>query len=799
LAPAVLAEAEALLAEQALALLLLPAIGQAHVLSLLPPPGGEALGEALGRLGDALARVHAFYDAIGGLPGYQRRCLQMIAAGRASAAAAPAERGQGDGGVRFHLPRGPDLAGPEGRVLAAAAAAAGLEALPHMAEIYPLGGAGDRLGLQCDVTGDSVPTAMLPYCGRTLLEGLLRDLQAREYLYWRLNGTQHTTPVALMTSDAKDNHGRVQALLERLGYFGRGADAFRLFRQPLVPLVGAEDGRWLLPAPLTPMLKPGGHGAIWKLMHDQGVFAWLASCAREAALVRQISNPMAGMDATLLALSGTGYADGRSFGFASCERAVGAAEGINVLAERRQRRADGRGWEWAYNVANVEYTEFERLGVPDKAAAGSALSRFPANTNVLYVGLQAVEGAVRAGIAAGGGAALPAPVFNLKKRFDYRCALSGEHRSTIAGRMECTMQGLVDSLAQRFDAPLPEERHGQLNTFAVFNRRRKVTSSAKRRRKPGSTRVAQTPDGSFLDLMRNAEELLARCGMRTPKVGGVEEYLARGPGFLFLFHPALGPLWDVVSQKIRGGALAPGAELVLEVAEAALTDVRVEGSLLVSADCALGAMEAVPGADALSVAAPLPRPPPTGDLHVHHPDGRMQVLPELYSRDSGAGRRSATKPWAPGAAVAPDERLVFSDRCARVRLTGVVVRNAGVDYAAPGNCYWRHRVARREAARIVLHGQAEFEASHVVLSGDQTFEVPDGYRMVVSAGPGGVPRRALHPLRQRRPSWAWRYSMGARGAIRLSLEEPARLRSGSCRPSDAAQPAAAELPFSYVI
>ena len=49
------------------------------------------------------------------------------------------------------------------------------------------------------------------------------------------------------------------------------------------------------------------------------------------------------------------------------------------------------------------------------------------------------------------------------------------------------------------------------------------------------------------------------------QVGGVEEYLARGPGFLFLFHPALGPLWDVISQKIRGGALAPGAELVLEV------------------------------------------------------------------------------------------------------------------------------------------------------------------------------------------------------------------------------------------
>lgn len=44
------------------------------------------------------------------------------------------------GDVTFHMPRGPNLAGPNGRQLAAESAAAGLEALPHMAEIYPLGG-----------------------------------------------------------------------------------------------------------------------------------------------------------------------------------------------------------------------------------------------------------------------------------------------------------------------------------------------------------------------------------------------------------------------------------------------------------------------------------------------------------------------------------------------------------------------------------------------------------------------------------------------------------------------------------
>ena len=54
------------------------------------------------------------------------------------------------------------------------------------------------------------------------------------------------------------------------------------------------------------------------------------------------SNPLAGTDATLLGLSGAGYADGKSFGFAACDRTVGASEGINAVMERRLPRADGQ-------------------------------------------------------------------------------------------------------------------------------------------------------------------------------------------------------------------------------------------------------------------------------------------------------------------------------------------------------------------------------------------------------------------------------------------------------------------------
>jgi UTP---glucose-1-phosphate uridylyltransferase len=68
---------------------------------------------------------------------------------------------------------------------------------------------------------------------------------------------------------------RVKELLEAQNYFGRPKESFRLFCQPLVPVLEASTGTWVLPEALTPNMKPGGHGAIWKLMHDNGIFSWL--------------------------------------------------------------------------------------------------------------------------------------------------------------------------------------------------------------------------------------------------------------------------------------------------------------------------------------------------------------------------------------------------------------------------------------------------------------------------------------------------------------------------------------------
>lgn len=35
-------------------------------------------------------------------------------------------------------------------------------------------------------------------------------------------------------------------------------------------------------------MRPGGHGIIWKLMYDEGVFEWFKSKDREFAIIRQI-------------------------------------------------------------------------------------------------------------------------------------------------------------------------------------------------------------------------------------------------------------------------------------------------------------------------------------------------------------------------------------------------------------------------------------------------------------------------------------------------------------------------------
>ncbi len=69
----------------------------------------------------------------------------------------PAEAEEPQVSVSYHVPRALDLAGEGGREVGVRTAAAGLVALPHMAEIYPVGG---EARLTC-CTAPPRPTAFL--------------------------------------------------------------------------------------------------------------------------------------------------------------------------------------------------------------------------------------------------------------------------------------------------------------------------------------------------------------------------------------------------------------------------------------------------------------------------------------------------------------------------------------------------------------------------------------------------------------------------------------------------------------
>lgn len=48
----------------------------------------------------------------------------------------------------------------------------------------------------------------------------------------------------------------------------------------------------------------------------------------------------------------------QKLGFASCRRAKGATEGINVLLEKKNLDD-----QWSYGISCIEYTEFDKFGI----------------------------------------------------------------------------------------------------------------------------------------------------------------------------------------------------------------------------------------------------------------------------------------------------------------------------------------------------------------------------------------------------------------------------------------------------
>lgn len=599
------------------------AIGQAERLF-----SGERLDpENLNELLAKLAPIDHFYREIGGIVGYQVKVWELLKG-------AKEERGSN---VDYHSPAFVDIV--EETPTVREAIHWGIEGLAQIAEIYPLGGAADRLHLIEEKTGMELPAAKLPFAGRTLLEHLIRDLEAREHLYFQEYGVQLITPIAIMTSHEKNNHAHVIQICEELEFFGRPKDSIQFFTQPLVPTVN-EEGNWCLTGPLKPLLKPGGHGAIWKLARDGGVFDWFEKQGRTKALIRQINNPIAGLDYGLLAFTGIGCKKGMIFGFASCPRLLQAAEGVNVLIEKGEHIV----------LTNIEYCDFAKFGIEDRPLKeGEPYSRFSSNTNILFADLKAISAAVDS-------CPFPGLLMNLKKT-SYTLE-SGEKKEEPMARLESTMQNIADVFIEEKGAELKTVR-----TFVTYNRRDKTISTAKKAFVRGKS-LQETPENCFYDLLLAHRELLTECGFDLPQKRSLEEYLEKGPEYLFLYHPAFGPLYSTIRKKMARGKLALGAELIVEIGSCSIKNLHLQGSLQIQAE------------------------QPTG-----------------YFDDQGI--------------------LHFSKQVGSCILENVTIENRGVDWnhSSP---FWKMDLQRHESVKIILKGESQFIAKNTHLKGNHTFVVEDG-------------------------------------------------------------------------
>lgn len=604
-----------------------------------------------------LAPVEAFYKECGGLVGYHLLMLSLLNATEPTP----------EGDRTYYAPQGIDIS--ESSPLVASYVEEGIRSLPQIAEMYPVGGAADRLKLSDPVTGEPLPAARLPFLGRTLLEGLIRDVQGREWLYFKLFGDQITIPIALMTSAEKNNHKQIEALCEEAHWFGRGREQFHLFSQPLVPTMDLE-GKWCLAAPLKLLMKPGGHGVIWKLAQESGLFKDFRKLGKTKLLVRQINNPLAGIDQGLLAFTGVGCAHSKRFGFASCQRQVGAAEGVNVLLEKKT--ASGS----VYSLTSVEYCDFSKSGIEDTPLSPhSPYARFPSNTNILFADLDAVEKILPLH---------PVPGMLVNAKPLSFIDPDGAPREEPVVRLESTMQNIADG----FEGTSPSA----LDAFLTYNRRCKTISTTKRLWQAGSS-LLETPEGALYDLLLNAEELLREyCSIQVPPLPSAALYLEQGPPFLFTYHPALGPNFCIIAQKIRGGRLLPDSDLMLDIVEVSITDLELDGALHIIATSPLGS---------------------TG------PKG-------TYS-DSAAGK---------------------------CLLRHVRFENEGVDFSA-SNSYCQRALTYTEKCEIWIEGDGEFVAENVTFRGDLRIRVASGERVIATEEAGQLRFRREPARRQPLWSYAF--------------------------------------------
>ena len=520
--------------------------------------GFDALTDKMAALQKCVAilvQMENFYQPMGGLLGYHETVLQLLS----NPTALPSKD-------QYLPPPFQDMRTKTSQLWKTCYE--GVREFPRTAYIFPIGGASDRLNLIDEETKEQLPAASLLFLGRSLFEHLVRDVEAQSYWHYSTFGKQIICPIVLMTSSDKKNDQRIVAMGEQGQWFGHRSDAFFRMVQPQVLLVDFE-GKWVSDGPLNLVLKPGGHGVIWKLAQDSGAFRWLRERRVDTAVVRQINNPLASLDDSFFTLVGYGLKHNKSFGFASCPSRPGFAEGLNILSINP---SDGAA------ISNIEYTYFKTLQASYPQLFEN--SSCPANTNILFAYLPAIEKALHKD---------PIPGIIVNPKTAVEIIRHGILEKKMAARLESSMQNIADSFRVPFDPHASaKEQKDSLSTFLNLYDREKLISVTKKAYIEGQT-LYETPESCFYDWTKAMRKLLSDyCQFTLPPEQTIEQFLQKGPEITFTFNPALGPLWEVIGQKFSHGSLAPGAEVELEIAELSCSGLTVDGTLKIIAKQPLG-------------------------------------------------------------------------------------------------------------------------------------------------------------------------------------------------------------------
>ena len=524
--------------------------------------GGEELFQLLRQLLGRLIHLEHLYK---GLINYHLLCLEHILHEEAHTPYCTLE------GVAYTMPPVMDIRRKTPLIRQAITTA--LEGMHAMAECYVVGGAAERLQCVDPHTQTPLPAALFSFGGLPgLLTWLMRDLIAREALATAFTGQPVAIPVVLMTS--QENHDAVMEFCRRSQWFGRPSEYFFFVQQPLVPLV-TEKGEWVTEKPMQLQWRASGHGVLWHQMQEAGLLQSLQTMGVRKVLIRQINNPFSGWDDGILAFVGLGLLRDKAFGFASCERKIGAPEGMNVLRELHV------GSQVGYCITNIEYTQFRKQGIEElPVCEGSPYSVFPANTNILFADLAAIEQALQKD-------PLPGLLLNMKTkvhREPHGHQGHHSHHATLrAGRLESTMQNIADGIMDLFPEKQSNLQWDSLSTYLTYNDRHKTLCVVKNAFQEGADPFG-TPPACFYELQVLLRELLVDvCHMEMPSLPSLEEYLRSCPPFWLQLSPRLGPLYSLIKAKIAGGSIEAGSHLVLELANLWMHDLHLQGSLHIEA------------------------------------------------------------------------------------------------------------------------------------------------------------------------------------------------------------------------